>query len=108
MNELRLALPDWQHLDDVHQCKLPFVLWPVGEQPLLHHWLDHAVDRGANRVVLLCSDRPADIRSAMEEAELWPIDWELLPVARVDDAAADEVVDHLPGQARPERAPTNG
>jgi hypothetical protein len=108
MDELRLALPDWQHLDDVHQCKLPFVLWPVGEQPLLHHWLDHAVDQGASRVTLLCSDRPADVRSAMEEAELWPIDWELLPVARIDESAVDDVADHLPGHARPRRAPESG
>ena len=68
--ELRLALPDWQHLDDVYRSKLPFALWKVGEQPLLHHWLDYAVDEDAERVVLLCGDRPAEVRVAMEQAEL--------------------------------------
>jgi len=108
MHELRLALPDWQHIDDVKKSDLPFVLWPVGEQPLLHHWLDHAVDRGATRVVLLCSDRPSEVRRAMEAAQLWPIEWELLPVPRVDPEHADDVVDHLPDQPGPARAPRDG
>lgn len=108
MTELRLALPDWQRLDTVHRSKLPFVLWPVGEQPLLHHWLDHAVDRGVSRVMLSCSDRPSDVRRAMEAAQLWPIDWELSPVPRVDEREADDVVDHLPGHPRPEREPRDG
>jgi hypothetical protein len=109
---LTLVLPDWQHLDTVLESPLPFALWMVGAQPLLHHWLDHAVDAGYGRVRLVVSDRPAEVRQAMEEARLWPIQWEVLPRRSVelpDPGTADvEYLDHLPGQAPLDEAPTDG
>ncbi|NJK88295.1 MAG: hypothetical protein HC923_02150 [Myxococcales bacterium] len=83
-------------------------MWPIGEQPLLYHWLDYAVDRGYSRVLLICSDRPAEVRSVMEEAHLWPIEWELYPVRSVRDREDYEIVDHLPGLPRPMGEITNG
>lgn len=56
----------------------PFVLWPVGNQPLLHHWLDYCVDEGYERIVIHCSDRPANLRHALEKASLWPVKWEIV------------------------------
>lgn len=104
-----LVLPDWGQLDDVRRDPLPFALWPVGDQPLLHHWLDEAVDQGIRRVRILCSDRPAEVRRAMEDASLWPIDWSLDAVASLPASAPDvEYVDRLPGRALAVPAPNDG
>lgn len=109
---LTLVLPDWQHLDTVLESPLPFALWTVGAQPLLHHWLDHAVDAGFERVRLLVSDRPAEVRQAMREAQLWPLAWEVIPRPRVgpEDARPEPAafLDHLPGQPPPEAPPEDG
>lgn len=109
---LTLVLPDWQHIDTVLESPLPFALWHVAAQPLLHHWLDHAVDTGYGRVRLVVSDRPAEVRSAMEDAKLWPIQWDVLPRQSTDIPAIDaediEYLDHLPGQAALEAAPPDG
>lgn len=109
---LMLVLPDWQHLDTVLECQLPFALWTVGAQPLLHHWLDHAVDAGYEKVRILVSDRPAEVRQAMNEAQLWPIEWEVLPRPRVsrDDAAGEHAayLDTLPGHPSLPQPPEAG
>lgn len=109
---LTLVLPDWQHLDTVLDSPLPFALWKVGAQPLLHHWLDHAVDSGYERVRILVSDRPAEVRQAMTEAQLWPIDWEVVPRPRVGPEDVEEAhaffLDRLPGGAAPETEPEAG
>ena len=109
---LTLVAPDWQRLDDVLESPLPFVLWTVGAQPLLHHWLDHTVDEGYARVRLLVSDRPAEVRQAMEDAKLWPVPWEVVPTSttEVPEQDSEDIVylDHLPGHAPPAEAPTDG
>lgn len=109
---LTLVLPDWQALDTELESPLPFALWMVGAQSLLHHWLDHAVDEGYGRVRLLVSDRPAEVRQAMEDAKLWPVKWEVVPRASTEmpdaDAPDTAYVDHLPGQAALEAAPEPG
>jgi hypothetical protein len=58
--EWRLALPDWGRLDTVWERRMPFALWQVGEQALLFHWLDAAVDQGTEKILLYISDRPND------------------------------------------------
>ncbi len=92
-----LALPDWFDLDTVWHRRRPFALWTVGEQPLLFHWLDAAVDQGSQRVVLYVADRPADIRQAVARASLWPIEVEVRSVASLDSAKVQDRVDRLPG-----------
>lgn len=98
-----LVLPDWQHLDTVKRSPIPYGLWQVGQQPLLHHWLDHLVDQGVRELRILCSDRPGEVRRAMEEAHLWPIDWTLESMATEERPPGSDVVDHLPGRPRPRR-----
>lgn len=99
---LTFVLPDWHHLDTILESPIPFPLWMVGAQPLLHHWLDHAVDEGYGTVRLIVSDRPAEVRMAMEEAQLWPVQWEVESQAKTripGEGEADvEYLDHLPGQ----------
>lgn len=95
----RYALPDWGRLDTVWRRSLPFALWKVGEQALLYHWLDDAVDQGVERVVLIVADRPAEVRRAMEAATLWPIEWEVRPVAQPGKEDVDDTIDRLPGMS---------
>jgi len=92
----KLALPDWAELDSVWRSPLPFALWSVGEQPLLYHWLDAAVDQETARVIPYVADRPDEVRKAMEAAKLWPIEWEIKSVPRIDPNQCDEIVNRLP------------
>jgi hypothetical protein len=106
--EWRLALPDWGRLDSVWQRRLPFALWQVGEQALLFHWLDAAVDQGSEKVLLYCSDRPSDVRHAIEHATLWPIEIEVITVASISGLEVDDCINHLPRTAAPTEDPTAG
>jgi len=101
------ALPDWGSLDTVWQRAQPFVLWKIGEQSLLYHWLDAAVDAGVERVILYAADRPAEVRRAMVAATLWPLQWELRAVPDPSREAVDETIDRLPGMP-PGEAPDGG
>ncbi|MDQ8206914.1 hypothetical protein QEH52_05300 [Coraliomargarita sp. SDUM461003] len=94
--EWRLALPDWGRLDTVWERRLPFALWHVGEQALLFHWLDAAVDQGSEKVVLYISDRPSDVRKAVEKATLWPIEIEIVTVPSIQGLDWDDCINHLP------------
>ena len=104
----RLALPDWGSLDTVFQLKHPFALWTVGEQALLFHWLDAAVDQSSEEVVLLVADRPMDVRQMVADASLWPIRISVQSVRSVDEVDVDDVVNRLPGSPPLEEAPASG
>ncbi|MEO0793794.1 MAG: hypothetical protein AAFX93_01455 [Verrucomicrobiota bacterium] len=84
---LSLVCPDWFYLE--HELKLPdpFVLWPVGDQPLLYHWFDYALDQGYKCVRIFVTDRPDRVREAVNQATLWPIMLEVVTVSqsREDD-----------------------
>jgi hypothetical protein len=99
---LDLVLPDWGHLDTVRHSPLPFALWTMGDQCLLHHWLDHAVNQGATRVRVFAADRPAAVRSALEESFLWPLAIEFVTLSGTavpPDGAVK--ADWLPGEKSP-------
>ncbi|MGF1511594.1 MAG: hypothetical protein ACFB9M_19030 [Myxococcota bacterium] len=103
-----LVLPDWAHLDTIRRSSLPFALWQVGPQPLLHHWLDEAVDQGVKEVHIQCSDRPGEVRKVMESAHLWPIHWTLEAVPQTEPTEKAAFVDRLPGQEPYDGPPTDG
>ncbi len=105
---LKLLLPDWFAIDTVLKSNKPFVLWQVGDQCLLYHWLDYALNKEYESLEIYCSDRPAFIRSALENATLWPIHWTLYAVSRVDECTVDCVADHLPELLNPSRLPKSG
>ncbi len=99
---LDLVLPDWGHLDTVRRSPLPFALWTMGDQCLLHHWLDYAVNQGATRVRVFAADRPAAVRSAVEESFLWPLPIEFVTLSGTA-APPDGAIkaDWLPGEESP-------
>ncbi len=78
---MELEVPDWSGLEGDWKKEEPFVLWRVGFQPLLHHWLDYALNEGFTSLRLYCPDKPHLVRRALEAATLWPIEWELIPAA---------------------------
>ena len=97
---LELVLPDWGSLDSVRRSPLPFGLWTIGDQCLLHHWFDHAVNQGMSRVHVFAADRPAAVRQVLAESLLWPLTLEFTAIATLADAPAGATaVDWLPGAA---------
>ena len=68
---------------------LPFVLWPVGNQPLLAHWMDEAVRRGVEEVEIFVADRPAEVRLWLEGGAYWSRPVKVIPIGREADAPAD-------------------
>ncbi|MEI6673609.1 MAG: hypothetical protein WCO57_00370 [Verrucomicrobiota bacterium] len=105
---LELVLPDWCNIDSVRRSPLPFALWTIGDQCLLHHWLDYAVNQGATSVHVYAADRPAAARHLLDEAALWPIKIAFTAIATTTAAPAGAIhVDWLPGAAAPP-APTTG
>ncbi len=95
-------------MDSVRRSPLPFALWTIGDQCLLHHWLDHAVNEGATHVGVFAADRPALVRRALEEASLWPVQTEFTAIASTANAPASAIhADWLPGEPSPP-PPTDG
>ncbi len=82
---LQLLLPDWGQVDTVLASPKPFALWQIGDQPLIYHWLDHAVNQRLLTLQIFVADRPDAIRKAMSEATLWPIEWEVIPIKNASD-----------------------
>jgi hypothetical protein len=105
---LELVLPDWCGLDTVRRSSVPFALWTIGDQCLLHHWLDHAVNQGSTTVRVFTADRPAAVRRVLEESSLWPIKTEFTAITSTADAPPGAIhADWLPGEPPPS-PPTNG
>ena len=102
-----IVLPDWYSLDTVLKSQDPFVLWPIGDQCLLYHWLDYAVNNNCKKITFYASDRPAHVRKALEEAHLWPIEWELKSLSKIDSQSCDAIANHLPSFSE-EPLPTDG
>jgi len=105
---LEISLPDWQWMDTALRDSLPFALWTVGDQPLVYHWLDYAVNEGYRKVRIRCADRPTDVRRAMEEATLWPVKWEVIPVIETSIDDSGEFASRLPWRSAPTAMPEDG
>ena len=105
---LELVLPDWGGLDTVRASPLPFALWTIGDQCLLHHWLDYAVNQGLSAVHVYGADRPAAVRRILAESSLWPLQIEFTAISATTAAPDGSIhADWLPGEPSPP-APTNG
>ena len=93
----QLLAPDWSKLDTIWQNPLPFVLWPIGSQPLLAHWLDEAVRRGFEEVELYVADRATEVKAFLRDTPYWPKKLKVISLRREADAPATaERMDGLP------------
>ena len=99
MTSWKLLAPDWSALDTIWRNPLPFVLWPVGNQPLLAHWMDEAVRQGIEDVEIFVPDRPADVRLWLEGGAYWSRRVKITPVSRESGVP--------PGAQRLDRLPTD-
>lgn len=107
--ELWLVAPDWRALDTIAQREDPWVLWRIGSQSLLAHWMDEAVRRNVARVHIVCADRMAEIEASLNGGLYWSRELEFhaaLPVGVSDDDHVETLVG-LPGLPVPQ-APTDG
>ena len=93
--------PDFAALDTTARRAEPFVLWPVGPRPLLAHWMDEAVTRGARSVRILSPDRPNALREFFAAGDYWSCAVEVLSSRPADWPADADVLDHLPRTAAP-------
>ena len=106
--QLDLWAPDWGGVDTVRRSKRPFLLWQVGDQSLLAHWMDHAVNEGHEKVVLHVADRPAEVRAWLKNATLWPLETEVVPEKKAAPAEGAPVLDRLPWMAEAPPEPVDG
>ena len=80
----------------------------MGDQCLLHHWLDFAVNQGATTVRIFAADRPAAIRRVLADSQLWPIKTEFTVIGKTSDAPETAITaDWLPDEPSPP-PPTDG
>jgi hypothetical protein len=94
---LKMVAPDFAGLDTIWHNPLPFVLWPVGPQPLLAYWMDDAVRLGFDEVEVYVADRPVAVRLALEGGVYWSRPVRVIPIANEADAPADAIrADHFP------------
>jgi carbonic anhydrase/acetyltransferase-like protein (isoleucine patch superfamily) len=106
-SEMIVAVPDWPNLDTMARRTEPPVLWPVGVQPLLGHWMDEARRRGASRVRVYCADRPHQVRAWLEGGAYWSCPVEVVAADSARYPSTAEWADRLPGEP-PVLAPTDG
>ncbi len=108
IESLELVLPDWCDLDTIRRSPIPFALWTIGDQCLLHHWLDYAVNQDISKVHVFAADRPFAVRRILEESSLWPIKTEFTAISSTAAAPAGAIhLDWLP-DSTPPPAPKNG
>jgi hypothetical protein len=102
---LVLDAPDWAALSLTSGLEMPPLLWPVGNQSLAAHWMDHAVRLGCKSIVLHCPDRPAQVRAALEGGAYWSLAIDLRPFAAPAGVACERM-NRLPSQASPTTEPS--
>lgn len=97
-----LACPDWRDIEHPLRIADPFALWIVGDQPLLYHWFDYALDRRYRQVTIYTSDRADRIRAAVNRATLWPLEFQVVTVTKMPNDM-DAVTTGLPGAAETQK-----
>jgi hypothetical protein len=76
MNTLSIQFPSFLKARCELDIQAPFATWVVVDQPLLYQWLDYAVDRKVEKV-LIYTDEAEALTTLMEKATLWPLNWEV-------------------------------
>jgi len=86
-----LLVPNWSHLDVIWRNAEPFCLWPIGNQPFIAHWMDHAVSSSVERVELFVSDRPTEVRRFLKDGSYWSRSLSITSIASDDMAPQDAI-----------------
>lgn len=104
---LWLRAPDWRALDTVARRAEPWVLWRIGFQSLLAHWMDEAVRRNVATVEIICPDRAAEVEASLHGAVYWSREVRFHATPPPEAPAEIESLHGLPGQPWA-AAPTDG
>src|SRR5580704_971829 len=103
LKTLSLLAPDFAALDSIWRHPLPFVLWPVGHQGLIDHWIDESVRQGAVEIRIYAADRPAEIRRHLSAGGFWSQRAQVTAIRTEVDAPSEAIpMDRLPQQDRQE------
>jgi hypothetical protein len=103
LKTLSLLAPDFAALDSIWRHPLPFVLWPVGHQGLIDHWIDESVRRGAVEIRIYAVDRPAEIRRHLSAGGYWSRRAKVTAIRTELDAPSEAIpMDRLPQQDQQE------
>jgi carbonic anhydrase/acetyltransferase-like protein (isoleucine patch superfamily) len=103
LKTLSLLAPDFAALDSIWRHPLPFVLWPVGHQGLIDHWIDESVRQGAVEIRIYAADRPAEIRRHLSAGGFWSQRAKVTAIRTEVDAPSEAIpMDRLPQQDRQE------
>ena len=76
-----LICPEHRADAGIYQRMRPLALMPVLGRTLLDHALAHLADRGAKEVLVLASDRPEQIRSAVKAGAVWGLKINVMPTS---------------------------
>ncbi len=99
MKTISLLAPDFSALDSIWRNPLPFVLWPVGHQGLIDHWMDEAVRQGAAEFRIYATDRPAEIRHHLSAGGYWSRKAKVFALRAEEDAPSEAIpMNRLPQQ----------
>ena len=86
-----LYAPDWSRLDEIWKNPNPFSLWPIGNQPLVDHWMDAAVEQGIDEVIIHTADRPSELRNHLRGGVYWSIDVSIVSIQSDDKAPLEAI-----------------
>jgi dTDP-glucose pyrophosphorylase len=76
-----LICPEHRPDAGIYQRMRPLALMPVLGRTLLDHAFAHLADRGATEVLVLTSDRPEQIRSAVKAGAVWGLKINVMPTS---------------------------
>ena len=76
---LRVEWPDLRRFSSP-LLRRPFSLWRVGDLAMVHHWLDHAMDRAFDEVQFYFNseDERGTIEKTLSDQLLWPVECKCL------------------------------
>lgn len=104
---LWLIAPDWRDLDELTQRAMPWVLWRVGFQSVLAHWMDEAVRRNVARVEIISPDQTGAVEASLRGGTYWSRAVRVHATPPHDAPPEAESMAGLPGQA-PSPPPADG
>ena len=100
---LWLEAPDWSELDGVTGQGSPWILWRVGFQTVLAHWMDEAVRRNVAKVEIIASDRTDEVERALKGGVFWSREIIVHATRPADAPGKIESMAGLPQQPAPAR-----
>jgi len=98
MKTWKLIAPSWADLDGIWRNPRPFALWPICAKEMIAHWLDDAVAKDVQTIVIISPDRPHLIRQWLLRGNLWTREIQILTDDTEVPNSETFTMDRLPDQ----------